>query len=108
MAYGCRYVVNLYQGDYTRQNKFMPLFVLGGSFSVKLVLNVLYVIIVIGLYYLKDIRFREWKDQYQNNFKLSVGLTIVFGCRFYKLYYSKFLGKGIFSYRIISVEKFYY
>ena len=35
-------------------------------------------------------------------------MSIIFGPRFYKLYYSKFLGKEIFSYRIISVEKFYY
>jgi hypothetical protein len=103
LAYGCRYVAALYQGDYTNQNKLLPLFILGGSFALKLILNALYIIVVLGCYYLKDARFREWKEKHDNGFKCSVALTFFFGIRFFKLYYSKWMGKGLFSYRVVSV-----
>jgi hypothetical protein len=63
---------------------------------------------VVGCYYLKDVRFQEWKEAHPHNFRVSIVLTCLLGCRFYKLYYSKWGGRTFFSYRIVSVEKFYY
>lgn len=58
LAYGCRYILTLYLGDYTNQNSKLPLYILGGSLIFKLILNLIFIIYVIKYYYLNDIRFR--------------------------------------------------
>ncbi len=58
LAYGCRYLLDLYQGDYTRQERLIPLFILGGSMVLKAILGMVFVGGVIGRYYLKDVRFQ--------------------------------------------------
>jgi hypothetical protein len=86
----------------------MPLLILGSSVGLKIILAISFVAGVVGCYYLKDVRFHEWKESHPNGFKCSVVLGCLLGCRFYKLYYSKWGGKTLFGYRIVSVEKFYY
>lgn len=93
IIYGLGYMIGLYQGDYTKQNKWMPIFVLLGSYFCKVILAAVFSIFVLGRYYLKDLRFKEWKEQHERGFKVSILMTIIFGSRFYKLYYSKLLGK---------------
>jgi hypothetical protein len=64
LVYGFSYIIRLYQGDYTKQNKLTPIYIVAGSFAFKLMISFLFVVIVLGQYYLKDIRFKEWKQQY--------------------------------------------
>lgn len=92
LAYGIRYIILLYNGDYLNYGKNIPLYILAGSFSVKFLLNLCYLILILT-YYLNDIRYREWKETNPLNFRLSVIFVLIFGIKFYKLYYSKLFGK---------------
>jgi len=104
LLYGIIYILTRYEGDYTLSNKYMPLYLLGISYLYKLVvINVLFFLRVIVKEYLNDARYKEWFYQNKVNSVIMIILTIVFGPRINKLYYSKLFGKNIFAYRVVSV-----
>ena len=72
-----------------------------------MLLALLFLLGVVWCYYRSDVRYREWSDEHWCGFSAGMALMVLLGCRWHKLYYSKFAGKDIFAYRIVSVEKFY-
>lgn len=60
--YWIYYVYSFYTGDYVGNNSRLPLLIIAGAFSFKLICSIVFLIGVVGFYYLKDIRYYEWKE----------------------------------------------
>jgi hypothetical protein len=107
LMYGVGYLFTRYTGDYEGKQQTLPLFILAASFGLKLLLlNAVFFCVILAAY-LKDIRYAEWWASNRCNSAVLSILIGVFGCRMHKLYYSKLFGREIFSFRVVSVEKFY-
>ena len=107
ILYGLYYAYNYYQGDYALHHSRLPIWILITGLVLKIALGVCYSISVLYCYYFEDRAYQEWRVQNKKSALISLLGGNLFGPRFNKLFYSKLWGKDCFSYRIISVQKFY-
>ena len=57
ILYGISYIYSFYLGDYTYNHSRLPLLIIAGAFAIKIILSLVFLVAVIGHYYLEDIRY---------------------------------------------------
>lgn len=109
--YSLYYVVTRYEGEYVPVAPLSPLvLVIVAIILNQAVLSLVFGVVVLRGIYCIDARYAEWRANHKVYWWIFVvGLMPALGGhRLHKLNYSKLFGWQVFSFRIVSVSKFYW